>query len=113
MTTHLGYGEVVMKLFASDFPGSNRKKPSVTVWAAHGRNSAARSKVAVLNELNRIAADREGIDIFLLGHHHQIASQKVQKLRWTGGENGGEPQLNHRDVVLAATGSYMLGIRAG
>ncbi len=108
-TKHFGDGVVGMSLFLP--PRSKHRRPRVNVWAAHGRSSNARSAAAAITELTKLSAWNEDVDAFLVGHYHQAEFKKIQKLRWAGGERGGEPWLVHRDVVVGCTGSFLRGYR--
>lgn len=86
------------------------KPPGFTIWAHHGRGSGA-TQAAPLNKLERMAAHWDGVDVFLMAHHHKKVATKVQRLapRW-GLRNH---ELKHKNVILACTGGFLRGYMAG
>lgn len=90
---------------------NHRTRPSFSIWAHHGRGSG-QLQSAPLNKLERMAAAWDGVDVFLMAHHHKKVSTKLQRVRPVFGRNG-RHKLVHRNVILAATGGFLKGYMAG
>ena len=90
---------------------SHRTQPSFNIWAHHG-NGAGQMAGAPLNKLERMASAWDGVDVFLMAHHHKKVTTKLQRVRPVFGRTG-RHKLVHRNVILACTGGFLKGYMVG
>jgi hypothetical protein len=114
-TQHLGNCAYVRLLFRSHHTESSEGRfGSLTLWVHHGAGSGQRAG-SPLNRLDQLPIYWDA-DVYLMGHQSKKAAAPIQRVEpvWAG---RGEPRLKHRNIVIAATGSfsraYMVGNRHG
>jgi len=83
--------------------------PSRTIWAHHGRGGGQLSS-AGLNKLETVMKWFDA-DIYLMGHTHQAGAIRKQRIVPKFGLKKG--RLEHRDLFLANTGSFLKGYLEG
>ena len=93
--------------------GPSPFNPYMNIWVHHGRGSG-QTQGAPINKLEKLANAWDDIDVFLMGHHHKKGAAKIQKIRprFSGAPHG-RHKLEHRNVILAGTGSYLKGYLVG
>jgi len=90
------------------FGNDHRKSITCEVWAHHGFGSGS-TRGAILNRLAKAMMMYEA-DIYLMGHQHQITTDKPDRLYTTRALN---PRLIAKQRLLVATGSFMAGYKQG
>jgi hypothetical protein len=98
-TTFLGTSAVVRVVFQH----GDYKMPAL-LWVHHGAGGGQTSYYP-LARLEKVAADWEGIDIFLMGHTVKQGAMPKNRIRPRFGAKG-KPDLTHRSVYLVGTGGY-------
>jgi len=85
------------------FKGRGHNQVSYDIWLWHGEGGAgyegAMRKLA-------LKATHWDVDMLLMGHHSQLGSRHIQKVRMTKGPGH---QLQAYNVTLGLTGNYMVG----
>lgn len=86
-----------------DFCQGTARLP-VTLWAHHGCGNG-QTLYYPLSKLEKIHADWEGIDVYLMGHTTKQGAAPVNRIRpqW---HTKGKPDLTHRTGYLVGTGGY-------
>jgi len=78
----------------------------LTIWAYHGKLSSSTNPTGLTLEFARKQAGFDA-DIYLMGHAHQLYSVRRDVLLPV--KHKGRWHIGHRDVVYAATGSFLNG----
>ena len=79
------------------------RTPSFVLWCHHGEGGGD-----PMSKLIKLSTAFEA-DLFLVGHNHVIASKRIERIQAIFGELGAEPRLKFKNILLAATGSYLKG----
>lgn len=100
--------EALVHLLLPAAGAGNKKRPMARIWGAHGQGSGQPgSALAKVEKTGMRIVDNA--DIYAMGHQHKVEQTRVQRISSFGGERGGKPMMNARDIVLACTGSGMRG----
>jgi hypothetical protein len=78
-----------------------------TIWCHHGEGSG-QSVGAPLLKLERMANSWDA-DVFLIGHQSKLVSAPIERIYPVWGGNATLPELHHRKIILACTGSFSRG----
>jgi hypothetical protein len=84
-------------------------KPGFTIWLHHGRGGGKLLSTP-LNQLEHVIKGFEA-DVYLVGHHHKANAARHSRIYPKFGAKRG--WLEHRDVFLATTGSFLKGYLEG
>tara|TARA_Y100000310_G_scaffold343719_1_gene452711 strand:- start:3288 stop:4166 length:879 start_codon:yes stop_codon:yes gene_type:complete len=91
-------------------PEKNRQQnPSRVIWMHHGKGGGQLS-ASGLNKLEHVTKWFDA-DIYLMGHTHKAAVSRLQRIVPKFGRRKG--YLEHRDLYLANTGSFLKGYLEG
>jgi hypothetical protein len=82
-----------------NFKQDDHTSKTVKIWLHHGQGTASPIK-----KLEKIAAEWDGIDLFLMGHTPHIETKVKGRMYTTTQGN-----LHHRTVKLAGTGGWLRG----
>lgn len=103
-TEFLGTSAIVEIYFESK---GKRGTPAYTIFAHHGRGSA-QTLGGVLNTPERMAMAFD-VDAILMAHVHKKVGGKIPRIKPVFSRRGGAPRLEHKDVIIATTGSFLRG----
>lgn len=80
------------------------------IWCHHGR-AGGKLLSAPVNQLEHVIKAFDA-DVYLVGHHHKVSAAKTARIVPKFGEKGSN-WLEHKDLYLACTGSFLKGYMAG
>lgn len=89
--------------------GSHGSTLPVDLWAHHGKGAAMLSGGS-LNTVEKMSMAADA-DIYLMGHDHRVGTWPSTRLRLRGNHFG--MRVEHRDILLVRTGSFLRGYVEG
>ena len=103
----LGTSAMINLSFQPD--NNSAAKPSVVIWAHHGR-AGGKLLSTPLNQLEHVVKAFES-DIYLIGHHHRSVAGKLSRLYPMFNQR--HSWLKAKDIIIACTGSFLKGYMEG
>lgn len=87
-------------------PSMKKQAPSITLWCHHGR-AGGKLLATPLNQLEQVVKGFDA-DVYLVGHHHKAVAGRMARI-YPRFSRTGKHTLEHRDVYVACTGSFLKG----
>ena len=104
----LGTSAYVNLRFPNTVSGKSHRQevPQITIWAHHGR-AGGKLLATPLNQLEHVVKGFDA-DVYLVGHHHKATAGRMSRI-YPKFKPNGTCTLEHRDIYLACTGSFLKG----